>query len=63
MNKTLLNDSFEVTENQTVAAENETATELTVLMKEMKGVWYEASTDLLQPREVMLDQLLKKVLH
>ena len=63
MNKTLLNDSFEVTENQTVAAENETATELTVLMKEMKGVWYEASTDLLQPREVMLDLLLKKVLH
>lgn len=61
MNKTLLNDLPEVAENQTVVTE--TAEELTDLMKEMKGIWQEAATDLLQPRTAMLDQLLKKVLH
>lgn len=61
MNKTLLNDLHEVTENQTIVTE--TTEELTDLMKEMKGIWQEASTDLLQPRAAMLDQLLKKVLH
>jgi len=37
--------------------------QLIVLMQEMKGIWQEAATDLLQPRQEALAQLLKKVLH
>lgn len=64
MQKTLLKNLTENTENQPVAAKgNEISQELIDLMKEMKGSWNEASNDLLQPRKEVLDQLLKKVLH
>lgn len=64
MRKTILNDSAEIIENQTVATKaTSVAEELTELMKEMKNTWQEASGDLMQPRTEVLNQLLKKVLH
>jgi hypothetical protein len=45
-----------------VKPENNTE-QLIELMHEMKAAWKDASTDLLQPRDEAVAQLLKKVLH
>ncbi len=64
MRKTLPKLFIEATENKATVGEDKANSEqLVQLMSEMKGIWNEAANDLLQPREEVIDQLLKKVLH
>ncbi|RYD56273.1 MAG: hypothetical protein EOP56_13145 [Sphingobacteriales bacterium] len=64
MNKTLRKKLIVSKEQIPARMEKENSSEqLMELMQDMKGVWREAATDLLQPRPEAVAQLLKKVLH
>lgn len=65
MSKTL---HLKVSQPKTTKAASEVKTgnnteHLIELMHEMKAAWKDASGDLLQPRNEVVAQLLKKVLH
>ncbi len=65
MSKTL---HIKVSQPKTAKAASEVKTgnnteQLIELMHEMKTAWKDASNDLLQPRNEVVAQLLKKVLH
>ena len=65
MNKTLQENITKTTPKKSaVVVESEKSSEeLFDLMQDMKGIWQEAASDLLQPRPEAVAQLLKKVLH